>query len=318
MKISRAARQVLQGAAAVLVVGLVAYFFRNQLVQNWSHLRDHELHFVPGFLAGSLASLVLSYLFLTAMWRHGANALCTGRPFTFMESVGMVNTTQLTKYIPGKIWGYAMQMALVDRRSLSLSSVLYVNVLIALTNSFLAVVIGGLYLSFSSHLLPFWLASLLTLAALLAYAFFLLFNGRFFALFVKVLARVLGRRIEFFELSPRALVWVQLLGLASAATCGLSAVLAGRGVGFDTSLALCWPVAAGFLLADTIGFLAFFVPGGIGVREGVFYLVLAELGASSLALVLPIAMRLVSMATDALLGLIGFVTLRKYVKDGAA
>jgi uncharacterized membrane protein YbhN (UPF0104 family) len=76
-------------------------------------------------------------------------------------------------------------------------------------------------------------------------------------------------------------------------------------------------VCAGFLFSDTVGFLAFFVPGGIGVREGLFYLVLSEYGAGALALILPIAMRLMSMLVDALLGLLGLVYLRKYMNEGA-
>jgi len=314
---SKTFRQVLQIGVAVLVVGLVAYFFRRQFAQNWSQFRHHEIRLAPGLLAASLGSLIFSYLVSTAMWRLAANRLATGRAFTFLESVGMVNTTQLTKYIPGKIWGYAMQMALVDRRSLSISSILYVNVLVTLTNSFLAVIAGGVYLTFSSRLIPLPLAVIATLGVLALYFFFLVLNGRFFAVLLKISSRVLRRRIEFFQLPPRCLAALQLLGLASAAAFGLSAVLGAEGTGFAMTASLAWPVAAGFLLADTIGFLAFFVPGGIGVREGLLYLLLSELGAGSIALVLPIVMRLVSMATDALLGLTGLVTLRSYVKERA-
>jgi uncharacterized membrane protein YbhN (UPF0104 family) len=94
-------------------------------------------------------------------------------------------------------------------------------------------------------------------------------------------------------------------------------VLCSRGIGFDTSLQVGWSVFAGFVLSDTVGFLAFIVPGGIGVREGLFYLTLREHGAGPIALILPIAMRLMSMLADALLGLLGLIFLRKYVKGGS-
>ena len=76
-------------------------------------------------------------------------------------------------------------------------------------------------------------------------------------------------------------------------------------------------VISGFLFSDTVGFLAFLVPGGVGVRESLFYLVLQERGGQSFALILPIVMRLMSMLVDALLGLLGLVYLRTYMKETA-
>ena len=39
--------------------------------------------------------------------------------------------------------------------------------------------------------------------------------------------------------------------------------------------ATCFLVMSSMMLADVIGFLAVIVPGGLGVREGVMYLMLA-------------------------------------------
>ena len=80
---------------------------------------------------------------------------------------------------------------------------------------------------------------------------------------------------------------------------------------------LAYSAVSGFLFSDAAGFLMFFVPGGIGVREGLLYLVLKEAGAESIALILPIALRLTSMLVDAILGLIGLVYLNNYKKKDA-
>jgi len=299
------------------VVALVVYFFRNQFIKNWEQLRNARFSLNYGFLVLSFVCILFSYLVITAMWRNGMNFLSTARKFSFTESIGMVNTTQLTKYIPGKVWGYAMQMALVDRSSLPVSAVLYVNILLALTNSFLALTVGGLYFCLSSLLITRSVAIIATAALILAYVFFLLFNGRFFTLLIRFSELILKRKIISYQIGRSEMARLQVLSLISTLAFGLSAVLCSWGIGFRTSPQVAWSVCAGFLFSDTVGFLAFFVPGGIGVREGLFYLVLSEYGAGALALILPIAMRLMSMLVDALLGLLGLVYLRKYMNEGA-
>jgi hypothetical protein len=316
IQISRKARTIAQSLAAVLVVALVVYFFRNQFIKNWDQLQKARFSVSYPFLVLSLICMMLSYLVVTGMWRQGVNLLATGRRFSFTESIGMVNTTQLTKYIPGKVWGYAMQMVLVDRSSVPVSAVLYVNLLLALSNSFIALITGGFYFCLSSLLVPRSITITATAALLLLYVFFLLFNGRFFMLLIRASEKILKRRIVSYEIGLPDILRLQVLSLISSAAFGLSAVLCSQGIGFSTSLQLGWSVYAGFLFSDTVGFLAFFVPGGFGIREGLFYLALREHGAGPLALILPIAIRVMSMLVDALLGLLGLIYLRKYVQKG--
>jgi hypothetical protein len=314
---SKIVRGAIHSSIALAAVFLVVYFFRAQFIKNWNGLRGVRLDPHIPLLALSLICIALSYLIMTAMWRRAANRLASGRPFSFTQSIGMVNTSQLTKYIPGKVWGYAMQMALVDRNSLPIPAVLYVNLLLALTNSFIALIVGGMYLCVSSALMPRSLAIAATSASFVLYVFFLLFNGRFFSILLGISQRVFRRTITAYDLGLPEMLRQQAMGVAASIVLGISALMCCRGLGFSVSLPVAWSVCAGFLFADTIGFLAFFVPGGIGVREGLFFILLNEYGAGPLALILPIAMRLISMIVDASLGLLGIIYLRKYVKDKA-
>jgi len=316
IQISRKARNIAQSLAAVLVVALVIYFFRNQFIKNWDQLQNARFSVSYPFLVLSMICMLLSYLVVTGMWRQGVNLLATGRRFSFTESIGMVNTTQLTKYIPGKVWGYAMQMVLVDRSSVPVSAVLYVNLLLALSNSFIALITGGLYFCFSSLLVPRSIAITATAALLFLYVFFLLFNGHFFTILIRASEKILKRKIVSYKIGLPDILRLQVLSLISSSAFGLSAVLCSQGIGFSTSLQVGWSVCAGFLFSDTVGFLAFFVPGGFGIREGLFYLTLREYGAGPFALILPIAIRVMSMLVDALLGLLGLIYLRKYVQKG--
>jgi len=317
IRISRTARNIAQSLAALIVVALVIYFFRTQFIKNWDQLQNVRFDLNYAFLTLSLVCIMLSYLVNTYAWQYGVNLFAAGRKFAFTESVGMVNTTQLTKYIPGKVWGYAMQMVLVDRKSLPVSTVLYVNLLLALTNSFIALLVGGVYFMLSSLLVPHYLAISATAALLVIYLFFFLFNARFFALLLKVFERIFKRQIRFCEMGLSDMMRIQLLCAVSAVLFGLSAIFCCGGIGFRITPGVAWSVSSGFLFSDTVGFLAFFMPGGVGVRESLFYFMLRGHGAGSLALILPIAMRLVSMLVDGILGVVGLIYLRKYKKKGA-
>ncbi len=314
---NRKVRGLLQASVGVLIVVAVAFFFRAQFVKNWNQVRT--LHFQLNYVLLSLAlvCILVAYLVNTAAWRYGINLFATRRPFSFRQSIGMVNTTQLTKYIPGKIWGYAMQAALVDRNEFPISTVLSINLFLALSSAFLCLLLGGLYFIFFSLLLAPLVSVIATAAILLVYVFFLGFNGSFFSILTKVFERILRRPISACRFTLRQIMSMQLFMLISAAALGASALLCALGMGFPVRGRLVLTVVSGFLFSDTVGFLAFLVPGGVGVRESLFYLLLREHGGESFALILPIVMRLMSMLVDALLGLLGLVYLRTYIKEGA-
>jgi glycosyltransferase 2 family protein len=310
-------RGVVQAGIAVLILVAVVFFFRAQLVKNWDQVRKVQFHVNYFFLSLSFICILASYLVNTAAWRYGINLFATRRAFSFSQSIGMVNTTQLTKYIPGKVWGYAMQVALVDRQEFPVSTVLSINLFLALSSAFICLLLGGLYFVVSSRLLTRLASVIATAAVLLVYVFFLGFNRSFFALFTKVSVRIFKRPITFSPITLGQTMWMQLLSLMSSAALGLSALFCATGVGFSMNGRLAYSVASGFLLSDTVGFLAILVPGGMGIRESLFYLLLREHGGETLALILPLVMRLLSMLVDAALGALGLVYLRKYVKEGA-
>ena len=315
---TKTTRTILQAGSAIAVIGIVALFFEREFARNWAQLKAVQLNIHYSFFALSVFCLVFSYLLTTYTWRYGVNQHAKNRRFTFTESMGMVNTIQLTKYIPGKVWGYAMQLLLIDRNEFAMSVVLYVNIFLALTSVFIGLLLGGLYMILGSRLLPWILPLSATVALSLVYLFFMLFNSRFFVLVVRAFMAIFRRRVEFSEMDLRKVLRVQALSLVQNILVGMSALASCWGLGFEVPGSLAFCIVLGFIFADTVGYLVFVVPGGIGIREGLFYLLLKEHGGQSLALILPIALRMLSMAVDAVLGVIGLAYLMKYVRRIAA
>ena len=61
-----------------------------------------------------------------------------------------------------------------------------------------------------------------------------------------------------------------------------------------------------------LGYVAFFSPGGLGVREGAMFFMLKQFSNIDIALILPIVMRLIYIIIELLLGIIGILIGMKY------
>ncbi|MBK7973342.1 MAG: flippase-like domain-containing protein [Deltaproteobacteria bacterium] len=115
-----------------------------------------------------------------------------------------------------------------------------------------------------------------------------------------VLARVPGGRRVLPELRPehavRAAAWAALSWLFGCASLVLSFHALGGGHGFEL------PIAGAFALGSMIGYVAFVVPAGLGVREASLIGLLApHLGAPLVAAAV-LAQRVLSTATELIAG----------------
>jgi uncharacterized membrane protein YbhN (UPF0104 family) len=74
-----------------------------------------------------------------------------------------------------------------------------------------------------------------------------------------------------------------------------------------------WIIGAAYAIAGALGVLAFFVPGGLGVREGSFVLILAATGFEVVdAVFLSIVIRFLATIADLIIaGVFGLLTLSK-------
>ena len=65
------------------------------------------------------------------------------------------------------------------------------------------------------------------------------------------------------------------------------------------------------LLGDVIGFLVLIAPGGLGVREGMMFLILKGAGIIQFALIFTIVVRLMSIVTDLIMGIVSILIISR-------
>jgi glycosyltransferase 2 family protein len=118
-------------------------------------------------------------------------------------------------------------------------------------------------------------------------------------------SRLTGRRFEVGPIPPKA-VGIAIVGnIAAWVMYGLAFQLFVRGILGDARGSLSEYVAA-YALSYVIGYLAFFIPGGLGAREGMLVLTLEalKLATPQEALVISILSRLWLTALEVIPGLL--------------
>lgn len=263
-------------AARLLVTALVTYFLFRAVRLSLGDLRAlEEAKWTPRapVLALSIVLLLAAFSYHVGLWvrllrQRGVGSLA------LLRAVRIFFVAQLGRYVPGKVWQIAGLAYLTAREGLPAAPAAFVAVLSQVWTLAGAGLIGALYLGFGPP--GRWLWSAVSAAVVLAGTLLLLGNR---TLNARLMA-IVTRRAKSPPSSPpppspaqplkagpgTTLAWLGLYALAwlayGAAFCALWAA-------FRPLPAELVPLAAtAFPAAYLIGYLAFFAPAGIGVREG--------------------------------------------------
>jgi glycosyltransferase 2 family protein len=256
-----------QWALALLIIG----FAGRALVRNWDALRSQPLAWKidPALVALSAVAVWLMYALLIAAWRTMLAAW--GQSLETWTAARIWTVSSLGKYLPGKVWAIA-GMALMAQQAgvapwAATASAVILQVLAIGTGAAVAGLTGVGALEAAHPGVRVALALLVTASV----------TGIALLLWPPVLRRLLRLAAPGSETRPTPAAGAIVLGIIanSVAWVGYGAALwlLARGVLPGASLALA-PAIAVFTASYLAGFLALFAPGGLGVREGVFILML--------------------------------------------
>ncbi len=291
----RSARRAWIRAAQWLVGLAIMAFAARSLVRNWAELRSQPLEWQvePGWLVLSALVVWLMYGLLIVAWRMMLAGW--GQRLDGWAAARIWTVSSLGKYLPGKVWAVA-GMALMSQRAgiapwAATGSAVVLQVLAIGTG---AAVVGltGRETIEAAH--PGAATSLGVLVAAAVAGVLLL-------LWPPLLRRLLRLAAPGAEArgSPPAIG----IGFGIAANAvawlgyGVALWLLARGLlpesGLEPPLAI-----AVFTASYLAGFLALFAPGGLGVREGLFILMLQGPLGIGAATALALASRILLTITE--------------------
>jgi hypothetical protein len=297
-------------AAAIVKWGLLAAvlaFVGRALYHDFSEVRWSEIRFDAALMALAVASVAaaraivfLPYALLVGRFGH--------RP-PWSGMIGAVWVSQVARYVPGKV-SSVVSMALALRRygvpdQVAAGTLVIVDGLSVVIGMLVAIPIT-LWEPVRQFLPMAWLWCAVGMAAALV-----CLHPRVFGTVGNFLLVRIGYKP--FASLPRMRDYVRP-ALALALTYVLFGVgywLMARSLGAEAAPADL-PI---FICAVTVvligGFLAFFAPAGLGVQEGLLLLVLGPMIGGGPAAIIAVLMRLLQTVTEAGLGAVGLVLLRR-------
>jgi len=270
--VRRAGPALVRAALAIGLLGAVAY----QFARSYGQLKDNPPSFAPSWAMLSLVALGVFMFIGSEAWRRWMAGL--GVPLARRDAFRILYLSNLGKYLPGGVWNFVGRVGLAQREGVSPACV---TVSIALE---MACQVGGATLVALPTLLFFPTGRGFIRPDLLAVAAALLVLGMHprvvnvaLAAAERVVRRPMPRIGVPYAFILRMLLlytmnWL-LLGLAFAA---LAQALMPEALGVTRTVV----VVGAFLLSYNAGVFAFFLPGGLGVREVALVFLLGQSFAS--------------------------------------
>jgi uncharacterized membrane protein YbhN (UPF0104 family) len=299
----------LRRAGGLLVTALIFVWMFKPIFANWAGVRNRigQIDWRQALLASAMFAIFL-FVFRVLSWRH--ILLGMGARLPLAPTTRIWSASELARYLPGVIWQVVGRVYLVRPYGVSGSvcsaSQILELILFLLANVLMAVACLTWFGVKQLHDTARWW--LVAVAAAAPVLFVLLHPRIFYNLLNSILAKLgkppISQRLPKRQLSA-LLAWAMLGLLWQSLAIWLVTHTA-----LDLKLAKWWVVAGAYCLAWCAGFLAFWAPGGLGVRELVF---MAALDAG-----LPPAVRAHFNDPKVLLGFLAFlsVLLRLWATTG--
>lgn len=294
-----------------IIVVSIFVFLLKMVWENWNQVKEASFTFRPFSLI--LSTLVFAFSYFIQIWAWYLITLRLGIAISWGETLEGWFTSQLGKYLPGKVWLLLGRFYYYESKGKSkkiISVALYfetVTLLVAAVLIFLSA------LSFFRELGPFYSGKQFWWLVLLCLFAFIFLHPR-------VLQKILNSFLLRFKRDPISLtisypdiLWILIVCIF---------VWGVEGFGFYLFVDSITPVSEKYILfltgalaiSTTLGLIALFAPSGLGVREGVLVILLSLVMATPVAVVISILTRLWMTLIE--IGLIGMVYLIARFRKG--
>lgn len=276
------------------LLAVVGWFVARTFIDRWEEFRAYplDLQADPGLLV--LAALVVwsGYAALIAGWRgvlRGWNE--TLAPW---QAGRIWALSSLGKYLPGKIWAVAGMVVMAQRAGVrpvaAAGSALVMQLLAMGTGAAVVALTGVLALATDGWLR---LGLIAVLVASVAGTLVLLQTGWL----NRILARLPGGVDQVATPTPLSILGGVAANVLAWGAYGVAVWLLARALIPEVSFPLLTTIGA-FAASYIVGFLVLLVPGGLGVREGVFVLMLQGVVGLAPATAIALASRLLFTLTE--------------------
>ena len=285
----------------LLVVSAIFYFLIKRLYQNWHQVSSYDWELNYLWLGASFVTLLSYYVSSTIPWKLILERL-EGKNLSIKKGYKFWFLSQLGKYLPGKFWAILGRVYFCNEEGFSKSTTTA-----SIIMEYILTVLAGVFvflLSLAFMKIPstvghlYWLLLLIPVGLVSIHPFLF---GKVFNFILKKLKRT---EIQF-DMSYLQIVSFVGFYMILWFFCGLTFFLFVNSIHrVDWSNLI--PIMGTFAIAWVIGFLSLITPGGLGVREGVLSILLANYMPVSMAIVVALLSRIWLIAAEFLCAVVAW------------
>ncbi|MFC1651018.1 lysylphosphatidylglycerol synthase domain-containing protein [Candidatus Latescibacterota bacterium] len=246
------------------VAAIIIIFLGHSVLSNWEMIRGYDWSFNPVLMILSCLIFAAAFGFLPWVWHMVLHYM--GHELSYSDARDIFYIGNLGRYIPGKVWSIAGMAYMAEKSGIPAT--------IAGTSAVFSQVYSMLS-SFGFFLLFFIFRGTYSINAKVFWFLPVFFAAAVIFIFPSNMERVLNIVLKRIGKETVTLRITTVSALKIVALYFVSGLLFGCAFWIFVSsfigLGEVNPVfaASAYIIAYWVGFLAFFVPGGIGVREGI-------------------------------------------------
>jgi len=281
---------------------LIGYFYSLEIRKNWAELQNFKLVINIYYLILSLFFYLPSYLLETYIWQVCMNKHLGRHELKFPQSIAVVNTSTLLKYLPGRIWTYTAQLTWLKKYNISQSIILYVNLICILGSAIVSLYLGLIYIALYTNVMNVQLIILSAGVLILLNMMYVIWNTWLINKLIVIVGKLFHKEIQPLINSRSLILFIQLIYACICFLAGLGGYFLAKGIGLHIQVADFFAILASLSLSWLVGYLAVISPGGLGIREGMMLLMLNNVVSAQTALIFPILTRVFYLIAEAILG----------------
>lgn len=295
------ARKLAKVMLTSLLVVVIIYFYWQEFSRNQVDFSGLDISIC--FLIISILIAIVSYLVEVLIWLLIIHDRQESVKITISELVAIIFSSGLVRYIPGRMWTVAAQFLWMKKYDITKSTIFYINLVCMFQFLILSLYFGAAY-ALVYEIMPTSYVVLLIFAVFIANFLFIFYHTSTINKILLLFYKFTKRSFVKIETSPHKMFLVQVIFTASWLLTGLAVYFLARGVGLPLERLEVIPVIASMCLSWLASSFALIVPAGIGVREGVMLLLLKPVLSIDVALILPVATRILLLVSEVVLGVV--------------
>ena len=281
---------------------LIGYFYSLEIKKNWAELQNFKFTINIYYLMVSLPLWLLSYLAETFIWKFSINKHLGSHELNFPQSIAIVNTSALLKYLPGRIWTYTAQLVWLKKYNISKSIILYVNLICILGSVTVSLYLGLIYLALYTNVMNVKMIILSAVVLILLNIMYIIWNAWLINKLIAIVGKLLHKEIQPLNNSRSLILFIQFIYVCSCSLAGFGGYFLAKGIGLHIHFTDFFAILASLSLSWLVGYLTVISPGGLGIREGMMLLMLNNVVSAQTALIFPILSRAMYLIAEAILG----------------